>query len=1076
MDSPTAVRSPATATTTGSGSGSNDDGRRVKFLCSFLGSIMPRPQDGKLRYVGGETRIVSVSRDISFEELMGKMRELYEGVAVLKYQQPDEDLDALVSVVNDDDVVNMMEEYDKLGSGDGFTRLRIFLFSQSEQDGSAHFIDGDDPERRYVDALNSLNDASELRRLQQMEFPMIGTIEDIHVADPFINPIAVENGIHSQRSGELGMSQYSLHHIPIPHQQPMGQRYNEIDAQWNPGYYSPRHHGQCHHDSRSSLVDYPSSPSGTRYRVPFPEMPDKGIDRVPDEYARHHVNHHSLYDNQPQYPENVVWLPTGAAHGDKSGFPGNLIHGSHALDGNNICEHCRMGFQRAQPHLEHTNMLPPVAIPCPECPSSRDALAVNADGKLQPTLYPNDTQNHERGCGLQHQGSGRVSDHYVGDVPIINFPHVHGSIIDGHVLPSNHVHQQVGPELGVELFPDQTMAAIPRLKIPPLEECSVQYGKTSSPYGADNNYAVPCGHAPGYTLWRNGPTPVHIGSPHEATTPHQPVDGVINTGIIRGEGSPGFFVGPDSQSLWVDSSQKFSGHDGSAISEYPYANAPKLNPMTNGQENQHPIILDAIHPPQEVNTGTCLEPVQLQKTSLNMVHNNEVLKIDTHLTEVISLQSISLLGEGKETKNKDNVENSNVQNLSNAVVASAECKNSFLKPASECGHVEKLVDKDFTAHEDSKHLADQFNILPELIASVKKAALECHDEVKPTCEERVNCQIDNSNTKEETANEVEPVNANGGLELDTENDRVDTSKIEPTKAEAEAIARGLQTIRNDDLEEIRELGSGTYGAVYHGKWKGSDVAIKRIKASCFSGRPSERARLIADFWKEALMLSSLHHPNVVSFYGIVRDGPDGSLATVTEFMVNGSLKQFLHKKDRTIDRRKRLIIAMDAAFGMEYLHGKNIVHFDLKCENLLVNMRDPQRPVCKIGDLGLSKVKQHTLVSGGVRGTLPWMAPELLSGKSNMVSEKIDVYSFGIVMWELLTGDEPYADMHCASIIGGIVNNTLRPQIPTWCDPEWKSLMESCWASDPTERPSFAEISKKLRTAWREYQYVTHCE
>jgi serine/threonine protein kinase len=196
---------------------------------------------------------------------------------------------------------------------------------------------------------------------------------------------------------------------------------------------------------------------------------------------------------------------------------------------------------------------------------------------------------------------------------------------------------------------------------------------------------------------------------------------------------------------------------------------------------------------------------------------------------------------------------------------------------------------------------------------------------------------------------------------------------------------------------------------------------------------------------------------------VVRDGPDGGLATVTEFMVNGSLKQFLHKKDRTIDRRKRIILAMDAAFGMEYLHSKNIVHFDLKCENLLVNMKDTQRPICKIGDLGLSKVKQHTMVSGGVRGTLPWMAPELLNSKSNMVSEKVDVYSFGICLWELLTGEEPYAEMKAHSIIGGIMDNSLRPQIPTWCDPEWKALMQSCWSPDPKDRPSFSEISQKLR-------------
>ncbi|KAI5081183.1 hypothetical protein GOP47_0004366 [Adiantum capillus-veneris] len=284
-----------------------------------------------------------------------------------------------------------------------------------------------------------------------------------------------------------------------------------------------------------------------------------------------------------------------------------------------------------------------------------------------------------------------------------------------------------------------------------------------------------------------------------------------------------------------------------------------------------------------------------------------------------------------------------------------------------------------------------------------------------------------------------------------------------SEAEAEAIARGLQIIKNSDLEDMKELGSGTYGTVYHGKWRGSDVAIKRIKASCFTGPPSDRERLMADFWREACTLGQLHHPNVVAFYGIVPDGPGGTLATVTEYMVNGSLKQVLHKKDRTIDRRKRLFIAMDAAFGMEYLHSKNIVHFDLKCENLLVNMRDAHRPICKVGDFGLSKVKHHTLVSGGVRGTLPWMAPELLSGNSSMVSEKVDVFSFGIVMWELLTGEEPYANMHCGAIIGGIANNTLRPSIPSWCDPGWRSLMERCWSGNPAERPPFAEVARELR-------------
>ncbi|KAJ6731804.1 KINASE SUPERFAMILY WITH OCTICOSAPEPTIDE/PHOX/BEM1P DOMAIN-CONTAINING PROTEIN [Salix purpurea] len=117
----------------------------------------------------------------------------------------------------------------------------------------------------------------------------------------------------------------------------------------------------------------------------------------------------------------------------------------------------------------------------------------------------------------------------------------------------------------------------------------------------------------------------------------------------------------------------------------------------------------------------------------------------------------------------------------------------------------------------------------------------------------------------------------------------------------------------------------------------------------------------------------------------------------------------------------------------------------------------------QVGDLGLSKVKCQTLISGGVRGTLPWMAPELLNGSSSLVSDKVDVFSFGIVLWELLTGEEPYADLHYGAIIGGIVSNTLRPPVPETCDPDWRSLMESCWSAEPTDRPNFTEIANGLR-------------
>lgn len=132
---------------------------KIKVLCSFEGRILPRPRDGKLRYVGGETRIVRIRKDITWQELWQKAITIYNQTHSVKYQLPGEDLDALVSVSCDEDLHNMMEECNLLQDGEGSNRLRMFLFSLRDlQD--AHFglqnYDGD-PEFQYVVAVNGMD-------------------------------------------------------------------------------------------------------------------------------------------------------------------------------------------------------------------------------------------------------------------------------------------------------------------------------------------------------------------------------------------------------------------------------------------------------------------------------------------------------------------------------------------------------------------------------------------------------------------------------------------------------------------------------------------------------------------------------------------------------------------------------------------------------------------------------------------------------------------------------------------------------------------------------------------------------
>ncbi|XP_041014087.1 uncharacterized protein LOC121257215 [Juglans microcarpa x Juglans regia] len=130
---------------------------RVKFLCSHGGRILPRPTDGQLKYVGGETRVIAIPRDISFSELMKKVVAVFDVDTILKYQALPEDLDALVSVRSDEDLKHMLEEYDRHES-EATPRLRTFLFPSNPimVDNQATYPEPHALEQRYVDAINGI--------------------------------------------------------------------------------------------------------------------------------------------------------------------------------------------------------------------------------------------------------------------------------------------------------------------------------------------------------------------------------------------------------------------------------------------------------------------------------------------------------------------------------------------------------------------------------------------------------------------------------------------------------------------------------------------------------------------------------------------------------------------------------------------------------------------------------------------------------------------------------------------------------------------------------------------------------
>lgn len=268
-------------------------------------------------------------------------------------------------------------------------------------------------------------------------------------------------------------------------------------------------------------------------------------------------------------------------------------------------------------------------------------------------------------------------------------------------------------------------------------------------------------------------------------------------------------------------------------------------------------------------------------------------------------------------------------------------------------------------------------------------------------------------------------------------------------------ARPISAIQKVDPEDIfipaldivwkEPIGSGNFGQVHRGEWKGNSVALKTV--------PSETG---SDIDREAQLLKSLQHPNIVSFYGLVSDPKSGHLSMVLEYLPQGDLGRYLVTNKDTLTDADLESICIQLLRGLVYLQSKKILHRDLAARNILVSTVD-SRILVKIADFGLSrKVTKDTIYASSNHKSIPirWSAPEVIS--KQIFSLASEVWSFGVVCWEIYSfGEQPFKDFTNKEVIEK-VNQGYVLQRPERCPESIYLLIESCWSRDPSHRPNFA--------------------
>ena len=289
------------------------------------------------------------------------------------------------------------------------------------------------------------------------------------------------------------------------------------------------------------------------------------------------------------------------------------------------------------------------------------------------------------------------------------------------------------------------------------------------------------------------------------------------------------------------------------------------------------------------------------------------------------------------------------------------------------------------------------------------------------------------------------------LQHDYQREREELQKVRRENSQLEEIARQHEQnwkVPHEDVTFTKELGRGAWGAVRVGVFREQRVAVKQLHMT-IAGEHS-----LAVLNREINTVSKLHHPNLLLFIGAVLDHPSGHPLIITEIM-DTSLRQAYEKGQLTDNKGIKLSVLRDTAAGLNYLHchPDEIIHRDVSSANVLLESRGPNKWRAKLSDFGSANAAPKAFTQG--MGTLVYSAPEsipdILGAKKQHLTTKMDVFSYGVLLCEVLTGSFPDAELF-QTMLRSISRSS----------PPIGQLVQDCINRNPKGRPTMKQVIQKI--------------